>query len=64
MTAAVDSDYYVELLMPYLKHSINPAGLVCDETLIRFHFTDTQQFADWWFTVKQGIIDAVRKGSG
>jgi len=60
----VDSDYDVELLMLYLKRSINPSGLVGDETVIRFHFTDTQQFPDWWITVKQGVVDLCEKDPG
>jgi len=60
----VDSDYDVELLMLYLKRSINPAGLVGDETIIRFHFTDSRQFPDWWITVKQGVVDLCEKDPG
>ncbi|MET0091637.1 MAG: helix-turn-helix domain-containing protein [Candidatus Thiodiazotropha sp.] len=60
----LDSDYDVELLMLYLKRSINPEGLVGDETVIRFHFTDARQFADWWITVKQGIVELCEKDPG
>ena len=46
-----DDDYDVELLMLYLKRSIVPQKLVGNETVIRFKFTDIDEFPDWWLVV-------------
>jgi DNA-binding HxlR family transcriptional regulator len=60
----VDNDYDVELLMLYLKRSINPAGLVGDETVIRFRFTDSELFPNWWIVVKRNEVDVCVKDPG
>jgi DNA-binding HxlR family transcriptional regulator len=52
-----ERDYDVELLMLYLKRSINPENLVGDETVIRFKFTDIRQYPDWWMVVTDSEID-------
>jgi DNA-binding HxlR family transcriptional regulator len=52
-----ERDYDVELLMLYLKRSINPENLAADETVIRFKFTDIKQYADWWMVVTGKEID-------
>lgn len=46
-----DQDYDVELLMLYLKRSINTGHLVGRETVLHFRFTDTDQFPQWWLVV-------------
>ncbi|MEJ2455849.1 MAG: alkyl sulfatase C-terminal domain-containing protein [Candidatus Thiodiazotropha sp.] len=38
--------------------------MVGDETVIRFQFTDTTEFADWRITVKQGEVDLCEKDPG
>ena len=52
-----EKDYDVELLMLYLKRSINPDCLPGNETVIRFKFTDIKDFPDWWMLVRGGDID-------
>lgn len=52
-----EKDYDVELLMLYLKRSINPENLVGNETVIRFRFTDINEFPDWWMVVQGTDID-------
>ena len=47
-----EKDYDVELLMLYLKRSIEPDNLVGNETVIRFKFTDIKDYPDWWIVVK------------
>lgn len=52
-----EKDYDVELLMLYLKRSINPENLVGSETVIRFKFTDIKEFPNWWMVVKGNEVD-------
>jgi len=52
-----ERDYDVELLMLYLKRSVNPENLVGDETVIRFKFTDIREYPDWWMVVTDSEID-------
>jgi DNA-binding HxlR family transcriptional regulator len=52
-----DNDYDVELLMLYLKRSIRPEKLVGKETVIRFHFTDIDNFPDWWIVARGDEVD-------
>lgn len=52
-----EDDYDVELLMLYLKRSIVPEKLPGNETVIRFHFTDIQQFPDWWLVARRDEVD-------
>jgi len=52
-----EDDYDVELLMLYLKRSIVPEKLVGNETVIRFKFTDIDEFPDWWLVVTGDKLD-------
>ena len=52
-----EKDYDVELLMLYLKRSINPENLVGNETVIRFKFTDIKDYPDWWMVVQERDVD-------
>lgn len=52
-----EKDYDVELLMLYLKRSINPENLIGNETVIRFKFTDIKDYPNWWMVVKGNDID-------
>lgn len=52
-----EKDYDVELLILYLKRSINPEHLIGIETVIRFKFTDIQTYSDWWIVVNNDAID-------
>lgn len=47
-SSLTEKDYDVELLMLYLKRSIVPDRLPGRETVIRFKFTDIEQYPDWW----------------
>jgi len=49
-----EKDYDVELLMLYLKRSINPDKLIGNSTTIRFRFTDARTYPDWWIMVEEG----------
>jgi len=52
-----DEELDVDLLMIYLQRSINADKLVGNETIIRFHFTDLSNLADWWLVVKDGAVE-------
>jgi hypothetical protein len=43
--------------MLYLKRSIVPHKLVGNETVIRFKFTDIDEFPDWWLVVTGDKLD-------
>jgi DNA-binding HxlR family transcriptional regulator len=52
-----ENDYDVELLMLYLKRSIVPDKLIGKETVVRFHFTDIDDYPDWWLVAKSDELD-------
>ena len=52
-----EKDYDVELLMVYLKRSIKPENLITNETVIRFKFTDINEYPDWWMVVTGKDVD-------
>ncbi len=52
-----EKDYDVELLMLYLKRSINPDNLIGNETVILFKFTDIKDYPDWWMVVQGNEVD-------
>jgi DNA-binding HxlR family transcriptional regulator len=52
-----EKDYDVELLMLYLKRSIVPEKLIGRETVIRFHFTDIDDYPDWWLVATGNEVD-------
>jgi DNA-binding HxlR family transcriptional regulator len=52
-----EDDYDVELLMLYLKRSINPENLIGNETVIRFKFTDIKDYPNWWMVVQGNEVD-------
>jgi len=52
-----EKDYDVELLMLYLKRSINPENLIGNETIIRFKFTDIKDYPNWWMITKGSEVD-------
>lgn len=59
-----EKDYDVELLMLYLKRSINPDNLIGNETVIRFKFTDIKDYPDWWMVVKGNEVELCDKDMG
>jgi DNA-binding HxlR family transcriptional regulator len=59
-----EKDYDVELLMLYLKRSINPEKLPGRETVIRFNFTDIEQYPEWWLVSRGDEIDLCVKDPG
>ena len=59
-----EKDYDVELLMLYLKRSIVPEKLVGKETVVRFRFTDIDQYPDWWLVVRGEEVDLCVKDPG
>ena len=52
-----EKDYDVELLMMYLKLSVVPEKLIGKQTVVRFKFTDIEQYQDWWLVVAGKDID-------
>ena len=50
-------DFDLELLMLYLQRSINPEKLPGSETVVRFHFTDVEDFQNWWLVVDGDEVD-------
>ena len=52
-----EQDYDVELLMLYLKRSINPENLIGNETVIRFQFTDIKDYPNWWMVITGREVD-------
>jgi DNA-binding HxlR family transcriptional regulator len=59
-----EKDFDVELLMLYLKRSINPENLIGNETVIRFKFTDIKDYPNWWMVVQGNEIDICVKDPG
>jgi DNA-binding HxlR family transcriptional regulator len=59
-----DTDLDLELLMLYLKRSILPDKLPGNETIIRFKFTDIDQFSDWWIVVTDHDTDVCVRDPG
>lgn len=60
----IDEDFDVELLMLYLKRSINPDGLAGVDTVIRFKFTDAKDLPNWWITVQNKQVELCHKDPG
>lgn len=59
-----EKDYDVELLMLYLKRSINADKLIGKETVIRFTFTDIDTYPEWWLVVTGEDLDLCVKNPG
>lgn len=59
-----ENDYDVELLMLYLKRSFVQNQLIGTETVIRFKFTDIEQYPDWWLVVTVDDTDLCVKDPG
>lgn len=52
-----EDDYDLQLLMLYLERSIQVDKLIGNQTVIRFNFTDVQDYPNWWIVVTNGDID-------
>ncbi len=52
-----DDDYDLNLLMLYLERSIQPEKLIGNETVIRFNFSDVNDFPSWWIVVSGENLD-------
>lgn len=59
-----EKDYDVELLMLYLQRSVVPEKLPGNESVIRFKFTDINQYPDWWMVVEGNDIDVCTNDPG
>ncbi len=57
-------DYDVELLMLYLQRSVVPANLPGNMTVVRFKFTDTDKYPDWWMVVDGSDVDLCTSDPG
>ncbi|MBD3869501.1 MAG: helix-turn-helix transcriptional regulator [Acidobacteria bacterium] len=58
------SDYDVELLMLYLKRSVQPDKLPGKQTVIHFKFTDIQEMSRWWIVADEAEIDICTNDPG
>ena len=56
-SSLTEKDYDVELLMLYLKRSINIENLIGKETVIQFNFTDIKEYPHWWIVVADDEVD-------
>lgn len=59
-----DSELDLELLMLYLQRSVRPEKLPGNETVIRFKFTDVEQYKDWWLIANDDKIDICVRDPG
>jgi len=59
-----ERDYDVELLMLYLQRSIVPEKLLGNESVIRFKFTDINEYPDWWILVEGQEVDVCTNDPG
>lgn len=57
-------DIDVEFLMFYLERSIDPAKLIGDQSVIRFHFTDVEEQKNWWLLINGEKVDLCLKDPG
>lgn len=46
-----DGDYDLSLLMLHLEHAIEPSQLPGSETVIKFNFSDSTEYPEWWVDV-------------
>jgi len=63
-SALTDGDYDVQLLMLYLERSIVPDKLPGGETIIKFHFSELGELADWWIVVTGSAVDVCTSDPG
>ena len=59
-----EKDYDAGFLMMYLKRSIVTEKLIGRETVLRFHFTDRDEFSEWWLVVAGGKVDLCTNDPG
>ena len=52
-----DRELDVELLMSNVQTRINPEKLPSGRTVIHFHYTDLEQYRDWWIKVDGRDVD-------
>lgn len=52
-----EDDYDLSLLMLYLERNLQTDKLVGRETVIRFNFTDVEEFPNWWMVVTGDDVD-------
>ena len=50
--------------MLYLQRSVQTDKLVGNETVIRFKFTDINEFPDWWLIARENEVDVCVKDPG
>ena len=56
-SSLTEKDYDVELLMLYLKRSINTENLIGKETVVQFNFTDIKEYPRWWLVAAEDEVD-------
>ncbi len=60
----LDTELDIELLMLYLERSIQRDKLPSGETVVRFQFTNLDNYRDWWLIVKPDHTDICLKDPG
>lgn len=60
----LDEDFNPELLMLYLERSIQTDQLPGALTVIRFNFTDVQEYPNWWIVVEDEAVEVCTKDPG
>lgn len=59
-----EEDLDPALLMLYLERSIIPDKLIGTQSVIRFQFTDLNEYQYWWLVVQDGQVDTCIKDPG
>ena len=63
-SSLTEKDYDVELLMLYLKRSIDTEHLIGKETVIQFNFTDIKEYPRWWIVAGDNDLDVCINDQG
>lgn len=59
-----DAELDMDLLMLYLQRSIRPERLPGYQAVVRFHFTDMADYADWWILAEDGQVELCTQDPG
>ena len=59
-----DDELDVELLMSDVQRRIDISKLPGGQTVIKFHFTDLDDFGKWWIKIKDGDVDLCVENPG
>lgn len=59
-----DDELDVELLMGDIQRRIAPDKLPSGRTLLKFKYTDLNNFSDWWLKIENGSVEACLDDEG